>query len=240
MDFAGSGMVHMLAGGAAVALVLLARVCSPAGPGFAPQPGSRALEWIGPKLSPIAAVLFLLGALIFILLIVGVNAGSVLSSDAPVVAAVLNATTCAVAGGLVASAAVSMLLARRSRLLIVVSGALAGWAAVCGPADSVNSVQALSMGLMAGGLGTCLLWLMDRHGFDDPFGVVAISLVGGCIGMLSVGIISPDASILVQVLAAASIGGIGFGIGASIGLIAWLAGVLCEPPAMATPVVDAA
>ncbi|MBK1826080.1 ammonium transporter [Haloferula rosea] len=234
-DFAGSAMVHLLAGGAAFALVVLARVCPPAGPGFHPLPGSRRAITGVWKFSNMELALYLVGALLFLVLIVGVNAGSVLSNDAPVVAAVLNSTVCAVGGGALTAGLVSLVLAARPRVVILVIGALSGWAAVCAPADSIDAGQALLLGAVAGGLGASLLYAMDRLGMDDPFGVVAISFVGGGVGMISLGVFADDATVIAQLLAAGSISSMGVALGGSIGLIAWLARVLCEPPEMELP-----
>jgi len=234
-DFAGSAMVHLLAGGAALALVVLARVCPPAGPGFQPMPGSRVVPPVGLKLTTGSWVMFVAGALVFLLLVVGVNAGSVLSNDTPVVAAVLNATTCCVVGGALTAGLISLALARRARVVIVVIGALGGWAAICAPADVVTSGQAFGIGCVAGGLGACLVYALDRLGFDDPFGVVPICLLGGTVGMIAAGMFAEDVSLLVQLVAAGSVAAVGIALGGSLGLFAWLAKVLCEPPVMELP-----
>lgn len=235
LDFAGSAMIHLLAGGTALGMVLLGRVCPPAGPGFSPSPSSTPIRDAPFKFGLVSALLFVVGTLVFLFLIVGVNAGSVLANDTPVVAAVLHATTCSVAGGAVAAGLVSLPLAGRSRLAITVVGALGGWAAICASADAVSSSQAFGVGALAGGLAALVLYGMDRLDFDDPFGVVSISLVGGGVGMLAAGVFSEDAVMWKQAVAAFSVAAIGLAIGGSLGLVAWLARVLREPPKMSLP-----
>ncbi|BCX47356.1 ammonium transporter channel protein [Haloferula helveola] len=228
LDFAGSAMIHTLAGGAALALVVLARLCPAHGPGArldrppALRPDRRR------KLKVWEVAIYVIGLLVFLMLVGGANAGSVLSDDIPVVAAVLNNTLAAVGGGLAVAAIVSIFLARRSRWVIAGIGTLAGWAAICAPADCATVQQAAGIGAVAGGLAALVAWAMDLGRFDDPMGVIPISLVGGAVGVLSVGLFYEDGGFLPQVMLLLATSVLGFTLAASIGLLTWLCGILWD------------
>ena len=59
-------------------------------------------------------------------------------------------------------------------------------------------------------------------------------------GMVAAGVFPEETPLWVQMLAGVSIAGVGIAIGGSIGLIAWLARVLADPPEMELPDVGAA
>ncbi|MGE9269484.1 MAG: hypothetical protein ACQKBU_01665 [Verrucomicrobiales bacterium] len=235
-DFAGSAMLHLLAGGAAFALVFLARILPPASPGFAAPTGAGRVKRKPLRLTRGSLGLYVIGAVWFVALIFGVNAGSVLAWDVPVVAAVIRATAGAMLGGAAVALVIGQYFAGRPVIMVTIAGGLAGWAAVSACADSCSFVHGLAVGSVAGAGGAMMLGMLDRFGFDDPFGVLAVSLVGGGVGMMAAGILVHDTNLFVQMLATTAVTSVGVALGGSLGLCAWLARVLCEAPEVVLPV----
>ena len=118
---------------------------------------------------------------------------------------------------------------------ILFIAALAGLAAICAPADVIRGGQAAILGLIAGATSTLLLWTFDRFGFDDPLGLVAAHLIGGLLGMIAAGLVSPDTNLLVQLIASASFAALGITIGVCSGLLGWMIGLLWTPDEQPEP-----
>lgn len=237
-DFAGAGPVHLLAGGTGLALVLLARVCPPLAPWqmHTMRSGSslsRALPRM--RMGPGWLAVFWLAAAGFLLLPLGMQAGSVLALDTPVVASVLHNTVLCLGGAITTAGLVSIPLALRPRAVILFVAGLAGLAAICGPADLLHGHQAAILGVVVGAVSAVLLWTLDRFGFDDPLGLVAAHLAGGLIGMVVAGLASPDTPLPVQLVASVSFATLGLTIGACTGLLGWLTGLLWTPGTPSAP-----
>jgi len=238
VDFAGSGIVHLTAGGVGLALVALARLCPPLAPWQIHAAHGADLARRDPpprSLNPPALLAFLAGTTLFLLLPLGMQAGSVLSVDVPVVAKVLHNTLLAILAATAAAALLALRLAARPRPVILVLGALAGVVAVAGSGDMLSSVQSLVLGLVAGSLAALLLWLGDRHGVDDPLGIVAVHFTGGAIGLIAAGVVDPGVPLVAQLVAAASYAILGLALGACLGLLGWMLGLLWTPGGRSTP-----
>ena len=184
IDFAGGLVVHINAGAAALAAVLV----------------------LGPRIGfprdlmrPHALPLTLLGTGILWFGWFGFNAGSALAADG----AAANAfVTTQVAAAVAATTwiIVEWLTSGKPTTLGVASGAVAGLVAITPAAGFVGPLAAILIGIAAGAGCYWALRIKFRFGFDDSLDVVAVHLVGGIVG-----------SILLGVLADADIGGVAGG-----------------------------
>ncbi len=185
VDFAGGLVVHINAGAAALALVLV----------LGPRMG-----WRRTVIRPHSLPLTMLGAGMLWFGWFGFNAGSALAADG----AASNAfVTTQVAAAVAASAWALMEHWRTgaATTLGVASGAVAGLVAITPAAGFVDPLGAVIIGLAAGVICYFALQIKFRFNFDDALDVVAVHLVGGVIGALLIG-----------VLARESIGGTGAGV----------------------------
>ncbi len=181
IDFAGGLVVHINAGAAALALIMV----------LGPRLGFRR-DIIRPHSLPLTV----LGGGLLWFGWFGFNGGSALAANGAAANAVLTTQVAA------ATAATFWVLAEslsggKPTTLGFVSGAVAGLVAITPAAGFVDPLGALIMGAVAGPVCFWALRLKFRFNFDDSLDVVAVHLVGGIIG-----------SILVRVLAVESYGGV--------------------------------
>lgn len=127
------------------------------------------------------------------------------------------------------AAGVSIPLSIRPRAATLVTAALAGLAAIAAPADVLTGVQASVLGVVAGAIASLLSWTFDRYHFDDPMGIVSAHLLGALVGMLAAGLADPDVPVLAQGVAATAFTALGVTIGACVGLLGWMLGLLWTP-----------
>jgi len=182
VDFAGGLVVHINAGAAALALVLVL--------------GPR-LGWRHTVMRPHSLPLTLLGAGMLWFGWFGFNAGSALAANG----AAANAfVTTQIAAAVAASAWAGMEQWRAGAptTLGVASGAVAGLVAITPAAGFVNPMGAVVIGLAAGAICFLSLQIKFRFNFDDSLDVIAVHLVGGILGALLVGLLAD------QTIAAAS------------------------------------
>jgi Amt family ammonium transporter len=232
LDFGGAGNVHLLAGGVGLAMVALARICPPMAPWqidstTAGIPVRR--DSPPTRFGALSLTAFVIGVIAFLLLPIGMQAGSVLAIDTPVVASVLHNTFLCLGASILTAAGVSIPLSIRPRIVTLFIAAIAGLAAIAAPADVLTGAQASLLGLIVGGTSSLLSWTFDRYHFDDPMGIVSAHLLGALFGMLAAGFASPDVPILAQVVAAIAFTALGMTIGACVGLLGWMLGLLWTP-----------
>ncbi len=178
IDFAGGLVVHINAGVAALALVLVL--------------GPR-LGWRREIIRPHALPFTLLGAGILWFGWFGFNAGSAFLADGAAGNAFLTTQVAA------AAAAVTWVFAEqfqhgRPTTLGFASGVVAGLVAITPAAGFVSPLWALVIGVAAGLICYFALQIKFRFGFDDSLDVVAVHLVGGIVGALLLGLFA-EASI---------------------------------------------
>ena len=173
-DFAGGLVVHINAGAAALALVLLL--------------GKRR-GWPKEPIRPHSLPLTLLGTGILWFGWFGFNAGSALGANA--VAANAFVTT-QVAAALAAGGWVLAEWAKTGRptTLGAASGAVAGLVAITPCAGFVGPQAAIIIGVIAGVLCFLAVSLKYRFGYDDSLDVIGVHLVGGIVGSLLLGILA--------------------------------------------------
>jgi Amt family ammonium transporter len=171
VDFAGGTAVHINAGVASLAVVLVV------GKRFGWPRQAR------PNNLPLVA----LGAGVLWFGWFGFNGGSALAagnSSSLVMLTTFNATCT----GLLAWLLVERLRDGHATTLGGMSGAIAGLVAITPACGAVTPLGALAVGAIAGALCPLAISLKYRFGYDDSLDVVGVHLVGGIAGTLLVGI----------------------------------------------------
>ena len=198
-DFAGGTVVHSTGGWAALAGVLVM------GPREGRFPKGRPQQRIPASNVPLAT----LGIFILWMGWFGFNAGSQLRFAEPAeavrVSVVLINTNLAAASGLVAAFLVSRVVLRRTELLGILNGAIAGLVASAAGPDFIDHRLALVVGLGAGTVCTLGMAILERMGVDDVVGAVPAHLAAGVWGSMIV-CLTTDAQPVVQLIGVASVG----------------------------------
>jgi Amt family ammonium transporter len=177
LDFAGGAVVHMNAGAAALAIVLVL--------------GKRR-GWPDEPMPPHSLPLTLLGTGILWFGWFGFNAGSALAANGVAAQALMNTFLAA------SAAMLGWLLAERIRdghatTLGAASGAVAGLVAITPCAGFVGGLAPIAIGAIAGALCYLAISLKTRLGYDDSLDVVGVHLVGGLVGSLLLGFFADTA-----------------------------------------------
>jgi Amt family ammonium transporter len=178
LDFAGGAVVHMNAGAAALAVVLVI---------------GRRKGYPETPMPPHNLPMTVLGTGILWFGWAGFNAGSALAADGIAGQAIMNtflAASAAMLGWLV----VEKLKEGHATTLGGASGAVAGLVAITPCAGFVGGMAPVYIGLIAGAVCYLALGLKKAFGFDDSLDVVAVHLVGGLVGSLLLGFFA-DAAI---------------------------------------------
>jgi len=172
LDFAGGAVVHINAGAAALAVVLII--------------GKRK-GWPDEPMHPHSLPWTLIGTGILWFGWAGFNAGSALGANGVAAQAILNTF---VAGS---AAMLGWLLVERIKdghatTLGAGSGAVAGLVAITPCAGFVGSMPAIIIGFAAGVVCFLALGLKRAFKFDDSLDVIAVHLIGGLLGTLMLGL----------------------------------------------------
>jgi ammonium transporter, Amt family len=178
LDFAGGAVVHMNAGAAALAVVLLL--------------GKRR-GWPQTPMPPHSLPLTLLGTGILWFGWFGFNAGSALAANGVAAQALYN-TFIAASAGLLGWTLVERLREGHATTLGAASGAVAGLVAITPCAGFVSGLSPIAIGFIAGVACLLAVRIKFRFGFDDSLDVVAVHLIGGLVGALLLGIFA-DANV---------------------------------------------
>ena len=177
VDFAGGLVVHINAGAAALALVIV----------LGPRAG-----WGKQILRPHNLPLTVLGAGMLWLGWFGFNAGSALGANGLAAHAFMT-THVAAAAAAVAWIAIETIPGGKPTTLGFVSGAVAGLVAITPAAGFVNLMGAVIIGVAAGVVCFGALRLKTMFNFDDSLDVIAVHLVGGILGALLLGFLADSA-----------------------------------------------
>jgi ammonium transporter, Amt family len=172
LDFAGGAVVHMNAGAAALAVVLII--------------GKRK-GWPEEHMAPHSLPWTLIGTGILWFGWAGFNAGSALGANGVAAQALLNtfvAASAAMLGWLV----VERVKDGHATTLGAASGAVAGLVAITPCAGFVGSMPAIIIGFAAGIVCFLALGLKRAFQFDDSLDVIAVHLIGGLLGTLMLGL----------------------------------------------------
>ncbi|MGH9027443.1 MAG: ammonium transporter, partial [Acidimicrobiia bacterium] len=177
LDFAGGTVVHINAGIAALAVILVL--------------GKRR-GWPGHPMPPHSLPLTLLGAGILWFGWFGFNAGSALAGNDIAAQALVN-THMAAAAALVGWLIIERLRSGHATTLGAASGAVAGLVAITPCAGFVGGMAPIYIGLVAGGICALAVSMKFKFGYDDSLDVVGVHLVGGIVGSLLVGLFADAA-----------------------------------------------
>jgi ammonium transporter, Amt family len=178
LDFAGGTVVHINAGIAALAAVILL--------------GKRK-GWPNHPMPPHALPFTLIGAGILWFGWFGFNAGSALKGDGIAAQALVN-THMAAAAAMLGWLIVERLRTGHATTLGAASGLVAGLVAITPCAGFVGGMAPLYIGFIAGAVCMVAVSLKFKVGYDDSLDVVGVHLVGGLVGSLLLGFFA-DATI---------------------------------------------
>ena len=174
LDFAGGTAIHVNAGIAALAAVLVL--------------GKRKSEPSPPHSMP----LVMIGTGILWFGWFGFNAGSALQANGQAAQAFMNTFIAAAAAGL-AWVVVEWIRDGHPTNLGAASGIVAGLVAITPAAGYVSGAGPLFIGLIAGLVCCYAVRLKTKAGYDDALDVVGVHFVGGLVGSLCVGLFAnPD------------------------------------------------
>jgi len=200
-DFAGSGIVHMCGGSAALAGVLLLG----ARKGKYNKDGSvNAIPGANMPLATLGTFILWFGWF-------GFNGGSELMTsnieEANAVAQVFVNTNIAASGGVVAALITAKLLFGKADLTMALNGALAGLVAITADPLSPTAQMATIVGAIGGVLVVFSIITIDKMKIDDPVGAISVHGVVGIWGILAVVISNADATLGGQLIGIAGIFG---------------------------------
>ncbi len=189
VDFAGSGVVHMIGGAVAFAGAI---VIGPRIGRFNKDGSANAMPGHNIPLGVLGTIILFFGWF-------GFNPGSSLSFTGAgrnlASNAAVNTLLAGGAGGV--GAMMYMWLfgpTRKPDPGLSVNGILAGLVAITSPCAFVNSTGAVVIGLVAGVIVCLAVFLLERWHVDDPVGAVPVHFFNGIWGLLSVGIFADGAA----------------------------------------------
>ncbi|HMK10708.1 MAG TPA: ammonium transporter [Acidimicrobiales bacterium] len=178
LDFAGGAVVHMNAGAAALALILVLGVRK----GYPERP-----------MPPHSLPLTMIGTGILWFGWAGFNAGSALAANGIAAQAIMN-TFVAASAAMLGWLLVEKLHAGHATTLGAASGAVAGLVAITPCSGFVGGMAPIYIGLITGAICYGALNIKKIFKFDDSLDVIAVHLVGGLAGSLLLGLFA-DATI---------------------------------------------
>ena len=202
-DFAGSTIVHMTGG---VAALVGAKILGPRiGKYDATTGKARAIPGHSMPLAALGTLLLFFGWF-------GFNGGSVLELDGELIAAVIVTTALAGGAGGMTAGIYTRLTGGKWDVAMIANGILAGLVGITAGADAVNNFMALLVGIIAGVVVAISVRFLDSIRIDDPVGAISVHGTVGIVGTLWVGLAATD-------------GGLFFGGGTEL-LIAQVIGVV--------------
>src|SRR5438067_1227465 len=172
LDFAGGTVVHINAGIAALAAVLVI---------------GRRQGWPREAMPPHNLPFTLLGMGILWFGWFGFNAGSALAANRTAVQAFMN-THMAAAAAMLGWLILERIKDGKATTLGAASGAVAGLVAITPCSGFVGGTSPIWIGFLAGGLCFLAIQLKFRFKYDDSLDVVGVHLAGGIIGSLLLGL----------------------------------------------------
>jgi Amt family ammonium transporter len=179
VDFAGSSVVHMVGGVAALAGAIVL------GPRLGKYDAKGNARTIAAHHLPMA----LLGTFILAFGWFGFNPGSTLAGTDLRIAVVATNTMLASAGGAFSAMLYMWMVYGKPDPGMMVNGMLAGLVAITAPCAFVTAPSAVLIGLISGVLVIWAAFFIERTlKIDDPVGAIAVHGVNGAWGVLSLGL----------------------------------------------------
>ena len=176
-DFAGSGIVHLTGG---VAALMGAIALGPRLGKYGPDGKPRAIPGHNIVFTVIGVFILWLGWF-------GFNPGSELAADGYVMSVAVNTLIAAAAGGAVA-AIVVMMKTGKPDVGMVGNGVLGGLVGITAGCGAFNTFGSLITGAVAGSLVVFSVLFIEKKGIDDPVGAVSVHGTCGIWGVLSIGL----------------------------------------------------
>ncbi len=176
-DFAGSGVVHMTGG---IAALMGAIFLGPRIGKYGPDGRPRAIPGHNIPFAIVGVFILWFGWF-------GFNPGSELAADGAVMTVALNTLLAAAAGG-VATTITIWAKTGKPDLAMIGNGILAGLVAITAPCGTVTPLLAILIGAVGGVLVVFSVFFFDRVKVDDPVGAVSVHGVCGAWGVISVGL----------------------------------------------------
>ena len=196
LDFAGGTVVHINAGIAGLVGAIMV--------------GKRT-GYGKDMMAPHSMTLTMVGACMLWVGWFGFNAGSAAAANGSAGLAMINTFT-ATAGAIVAWCVIESFTRGKASMLGAVSGVIAGLVAVTPAAGSVGPIGAIFLGAIASGF--CYFGVSvvkNKFGYDDTADVFGVHGIGGIVGAIGTG-----------VFASASLGGVGYAEGVTMGGQVWV------------------
>lgn len=194
-DFAGSGVVHMLGGVAALAAVV---VVGPRIGKYDENGKPRAIP--GHSLTHGALGVFILWFGWY-----GFNAGSTLAAVGQDIATPAVTTTLAAGAGALGAMFTAWVVIGKPDVGFTINGVLAGLVGITAGTASVGFGSSILIGLVAGVIMSGSVVVLERLGIDDPVGAISVHGTTGLWGVLAVALFSGDAAIFPQLIGAGAI-----------------------------------
>jgi Amt family ammonium transporter len=179
VDFAGSSVVHLVGGVAALAGAII----------IGPRIGKFNADGTPNTIPGHNIPMALLGTFILALGWFGFNPGSTLAGGDFRISIVAVNTMMAGTAGTLAVLAILYMQKKKPDPGMLANGMLAGLVAITAPCAFVNSIGSVIIGAIAGGLVVLTIYLMDYvFKIDDPVGAFAVHGVNGAWGVISLGL----------------------------------------------------
>ena len=179
VDFAGSSVVHMVGGVAALAGAIV----------LGPRIGKYTKDGKANAIPGHDIPMAILGTMILAFGWFGFNAGSSLAGNDLRIGVVAVNTMLASASGGVVSMAYMYVLTKKWDPTMTVNGFLAGMVAITAPCAFVTPIAAFFIGAVSGILVIVAAFFIERKlKIDDPVGAIAVHGCNGAWGVLSLGL----------------------------------------------------
>jgi Amt family ammonium transporter len=179
LDFAGSSVVHMTGGVAALAGAIV----------IGPRLGKFKKDGTPNAMPGHHIPMAITGVFILAFGWFGFNAGSTLAGGDLRIGVVAVNTMLASAAGAVASMIYMWVFFEKPDISMISNGFLAGLVAITAPCAFVNSVSAVIIGLVAGVLLCVSVFFIERKlKIDDPVGAISVHGTNGAWGLLALGL----------------------------------------------------
>jgi Amt family ammonium transporter len=179
LDFAGSSVVHMTGGVAALAGAMI----------IGPRLGKFKKDGTPNAMPGHHIPMALTGVFILAFGWFGFNAGSSLAGGDLRIGVIAVNTMLASAAGAVSSMIYMWALYEKPDISMIANGFLAGLVAITAPCAFVNSVSAVVIGLIAGVVLCISVFFIERTlKIDDPVGAISVHGVNGAWGLIALGL----------------------------------------------------
>ena len=182
-DFAGSSMVHMTGG---VAALMGALVLGPRLGKYGPDGKPRAIPAHNIPYAVLGTFILLIGWY-------GFNPGSELAADDAIGGIAVTTTLAAAAGAIVAMLVIWMKTGKPD-VAMTANGLLAGLVGITAGTAAVSNVGAVVIGALAGLIVVAAVLFFDRIHIDDPVGAISVHGVCGAFGTICVGLFATEDS----------------------------------------------